>query len=83
MIIIYGIIYACQNALWSLLKRQGSIKWTIWICIWGTFACIGACGYSCYREYERVIVMKCLLGIDKHDCGGLRAYAFWVNHISL
>ena len=69
----------------TLLRIEKGIK----IAIWGTLASsiiiFFVFGYFCYREYRKILGMRCLYGENRYNCGGTSAriylyiaFAFWV-----
>ncbi|KAL4473830.1 hypothetical protein ABPG74_022694 [Tetrahymena malaccensis] len=60
-----------------ILRYEQKVPYLIWGCIWGSVFCFCIISYLFYQEYVRLIKFNCLLGIDKHSCGGSRAYLFY------
>lgn len=74
---VLNIIF-CQITVIMLKTPRSALK-IIWFSIWGIFFSLGLFAYFFYNEYLRMIELRCLFNIDKYDCGGTRATAYYVR----
>jgi len=79
-VVMIGIIMSIISA-YCFMRLLSSDRWTsiiVWFSVFGSIASIGAIAFFCYREYQRVVSLRCVANQEQNGCEGQRGQLFFV-----